>query len=83
MLKQPAGVIGRLRFRAKAEMMPVQSSLNLYLDLNLLHSLRPCWAGFLNILLRRLLLLQTYHIGFPRPANVLAPGVPDRLRLSK
>jgi len=37
-----------------------------------LHSLRPCWTACLSILWERLLL-----------ANVLALGVPDRLRLAR
>jgi hypothetical protein len=37
----------------------------------------------LSILQKRLLLFQTCHNSFPRPTNVLAASVPDRLGLSR
>ena len=48
-----------------------------------LRLLRPCWVDFLSILLGHLRLFQTCHSSFPRPVNVLAPGVLGRLRLSR
>jgi hypothetical protein len=48
-----------------------------------LRLLRPCWAKFLSILVWHLRLFQTCHNSFPRPVNVLAPGVIGRLRLSR
>jgi hypothetical protein len=37
----------------------------------------------LSILRKRLLVFQTCHNSFPRPTNVLAASVPDRLGLSR
>jgi hypothetical protein len=48
-----------------------------------LHSLRSCWTACLSILQEYLLLFQTCHHCFPRPANVLVPGVLDRLQFSR
>ena len=48
-----------------------------------LRLLRPCWADFFSILLGHLRLFQICHSSFPRPGNVLVPGVLGRLRLSR
>jgi hypothetical protein len=50
MLKQFASIIRKVKVEAKVEQTRACSSLNLNLDLSLLHLLRPCWNFLLNIL---------------------------------
>ncbi len=48
-----------------------------------LHSLWPCWTACLIILREPFLLFHACHNSFPWPANVLALGVTDQLRLTR
>jgi hypothetical protein len=63
--------------------LPIRRTVRPRGNSSALHLLRPCWRACLSILQERLRLFQTSHNSFLWPADMLAPGFLDRLRLSR